>query len=358
MKKFDLIVIGAGPAGSCCASLCAKEGMRVLLLESSRFPRDKVCGDCLNPAVWPVFERLGISSRVRELPSSSPGMIRFSVADRGMVEIPLTGKQGEFVVRRRELDALLMERAVETGVVFQDGTPVTSLRKFQESWEVTTSLGNIWIAPRIVAADGRNSTVARHLRMLSSPLSDKRIGLQTHLPHPPGYDGAIEMHLYRNGYGGMADLGHGLANLCLVANAGSMRELRKEAETRYQINHAIAWRSITPIGRRKTLFTAKEGVFLCGDAARVVEPFTGEGIGFALRTGQLLAKVLTSRREVSPGDAEKRYTIAHRQLYSGQLGVNCLTRFLSLHPKIAHVLAPYLLKSPRLLSLLTEAVIH
>ena len=358
MKKFDIIVIGAGPAGSSCATLCAEGGLDVMILEAARFPRDKVCGDCLNPAVWPILDRLGVSSRVRKLSSSSPQLIRFSIAGHRSMELPLRSSPGEFVVRRRDLDALLVERAIEQGAVFQDGTPITSLRKIKDCWEVTTSQGMIMRARRIVAADGRNSTVGRHLRMLASPLKDSRIGLQTHIPHPSGYDGAIEMHLYRNGYGGLADLGHGLANLCLVANEGSMRKLRKEAESHYQVNSALAWRSITPIARSGARHLAKDGVFLCGDAAFVVEPFTGEGIAFALRTGSLLARILVSRRESLSGDQESRYQKEHLKLYRGKLRINYLTRFLSQHPKIAHSLGPYFLRSPKILSMLTHTVIQ
>ena len=358
MKNFDLIVIGAGPAGSSCAALCAESGLDVLILEAARFPRDKVCGDCLNPAVWPILDRLGVSSRVRSLSSSSPRLIRFSIAGLHSVEFPLQGSPGEFVVKRRDLDALLVQRAVEQGAHFQDSTPITSLRKISDHWEVTTSQGMIMEARWIVAADGRNSTVGRHLRMLAPPLKDSRIGLQTHIPHPYGYDGAIEMHLYRNGYGGLADLGEGLANLCLVANEGSMRELRKEAEAHYQVDSALAWRSITPISRRSARHLAKDGVFLCGDAAFVVEPFTGEGIAFALRTGSLLARILTSQRESLPGVQEARYKQEHLNLYRGKLRINYLTRFLSQHPKIAHSLGPYFLRSPGLLSKLTHRVLQ
>lgn len=358
MKKIDLIVIGAGPAGSSCAALCAEAGMNVLVLESARFPRDKVCGDCLNPAVWPVLDRLGIAARVQGLPSSSPSIIRFSVAGHSEIEFPLPRNPGEVVIRRREFDSLLMDRAQELGAIFHDGTPITSLRRFTNHWEVTTSQGKTWKAHRIVAADGRNSTVARNLRMLSSPLRDDRIGLQTHIHHPTGYDGALEMHLYRNGYGGLADLGHGLANLCLVSNAGAMRELRKEAESRYQLSHAIAWRSITPISRPRARIVARDGVFLCGDTAWVVEPFTGEGIAFALRTGALLARILSSPRETDPGDAEKKYISAHREIYRGKLRINYFTRFLSQHPKLAHFLAPQLIRHPALLSLITHQVMQ
>lgn len=370
MKTWDLIVIGAGPAGSTCASLCSQVGMRVLLLEAARFPRDKVCGDCMNPAVWPVIKRLDLSSRIDALPSSTPKVIRFSVAGHGQVDLPVPttphphptvseDARGERVIRRRDLDALLVERAVELGVWFRDGSPLTSLRPVSGLWEVTTSLGENHLARQIVAADGRNSVTARHLRMHASLFRDSRIGIQTHIPHPSGYDGALEMRIFRNGYGGLADLGNGLANLCLVANDGALKALRKEAEEHYSVNTACAWRSITSISRPVARHLAKEGVFLCGDAARVVEPFTGEGISYALRSGELLAQHLIDGFKNPLAKArspEALYTQSHKRLYGKGLWVNRLTRFLSEHPRMAHRIAPLLLRHPRLLSLMTKKV--
>ncbi|MEI6376393.1 MAG: NAD(P)/FAD-dependent oxidoreductase [bacterium] len=363
MKTWDIIVIGAGPAGSACASLCAKAGRSVLLLEAARFPRDKVCGDCLNPSVWPVIELLGLRTRIDSLPSSSPKVIRFSVAGHGQIDLPMPQRENsrsERVIRRLELDALLVERAIELGVLFRDGSPVTSLRPVSGLWEVTTTLGENHHAHRIVAADGRNSVTARHLRMHSSLFRDSRIGIQTHIPHPADYDGALEMRIYRNGYGGLADLGNGMANLCLVANDGSLKALRKEAEEYYRMESATAWRSITSISRPVARHLAKQGVFLCGDAARVVEPFTGEGIAFALRSAELLADHLIAPSNEAPGSAIHRevlYSRAHRELYGKGLWVNRLTRFLSEHPRIAHRIAPLLLRHPRFLSIMTRKVI-
>jgi len=357
MKELDLIVIGAGPAGSTCAALTAAAGRSVLLLEAARFPRDKVCGDCLNPKVWPVLESLGIRELVLALPSSSPRTIRFSAADHGSVDIPLPPDHGELVVRRRELDALLAECAIRRGATFRDASPVAVLRHVSGSWEVTTSYGETFRGRRVVAADGRNSVAARQLRMLPPARIDSRIGLQTHIPHPPGYDGALEMRLYRNGYGGLADLGSGLANLCLVANAGAMKELRKEAEAYYPVGSAIVWRSITPIGKPPAKRLAMDGVFLCGDAARVVEPFTGEGIGLALRTGALLSSVLTMGGESTPRLLEKTYERSHKALYGRGLGVNRLTRFLSNRPAFARMFAPMLIRHPILLKHLTSKVV-
>ena len=364
MREYDLIVVGAGPAGSTCAALCAMAGKKVLLLEASRFPRDKVCGDCLNPTAWPVLEQLGVASRVRALPSSVPRMIRFSVIGAGETEIPLPASHAatpELVVRRRDFDALLVEHAIASGVEFQDGSPATSFRRVSNRWEITTSLGESHLSGHVVAADGRNSVTARYLGMHAPLKRTARIGLQTHIPHPREYDGTLEMRIYSNGYGGLADLGNGIANLCLVANDGAMKELRKEAEKYYPMASAAAWRSITPISRAPARSVAHNGVFLCGDAARVVEPFTGEGISFALRSGALLSSILNLGESDRPGMRLKReaiYRKGHRNLYGNGLLVNHFTRILSEHPRIAHSLAPLLLAYPELLSFLTRKVIR
>lgn len=363
VKDVDIVVIGAGPAGSACAALCASAGRKVLMLEAARFPRDKVCGDCINPSAWPVLDRLGLISRVKLLPSTSPKLLRFSAPGHEVVEFSTPSNsigQRLIVVRRRDLDLLLVERAVEGGVEFLDGYPVTSLSKRGGLWEVTTAQG-AYRARVVVAADGRSSISARLLQMHRYPANNGRIGLQSHIPHPSGYDGALEMRIYRNGYGGLADLGGGVANLCLVANEGSMKALQREVETYYHLQSPTAWRCITPISRPKAQLIARDNVFLSGDAARVMEPFTGEGISFALRSGALLAEILISTWQKLPDSKlsiEDYYARSHRNLYSGKLWINSLTRLLLTHPALALNLTPFLMRHPKCIEFLMKSVMH
>src|SRR5215472_18136144 len=77
MEIFDVAIVGGGPAGSSCAAFCARASLRTLVLEREKFPREKVCGDCLNPSCWPILNRLGISERARRLPHAIFNAVEF-----------------------------------------------------------------------------------------------------------------------------------------------------------------------------------------------------------------------------------------------------------------------------------------
>src|ERR1700746_2821140 len=101
METFDVAIVGGGPAGSTCAALCASAGLPTLLLERESFPREKVCGDCINPACWPVFERLQVASRIRDLPHRNLEEVAFIAIDGRTIVVPLpAGDRSEIAVKR------------------------------------------------------------------------------------------------------------------------------------------------------------------------------------------------------------------------------------------------------------------
>src|SRR5213592_4572245 len=111
MEIFDVAIVGGGPAGSSCAAFCARAGLRTLVLERENFPREKVCGDCLNPSCWPVLERLDLVQRLLDLPHSKLASVEFIAIDGHVVNIDLpTGDGCELSVKRSLFDDLLLKR--------------------------------------------------------------------------------------------------------------------------------------------------------------------------------------------------------------------------------------------------------
>lgn len=345
MNNFDVAIIGAGPAGSACAAQCAAGGLRVVVIEKAHFPREKVCGDCVNPACWPVFDRLGVSDRIRALPHAQLAAVEFVGVDGRTLRYPLpAGPRGEITVKRSALDQVLIERAMELGAEVRFGQVLT---RIAQGWRIETSDAECE-ARWLVAADGRNSTVTRLLGLAPAAQRD-RISIQAHLPEPVGFGDKVAMHLLPEGYCGVARLGRGEINLCLVAQPEDLKALKRWAAGRFAFPQNQVWRAITPLARAPVA-AEHDRLLLAGDAARVVEPFTGEGIYYALATGALAAEHLVR------GDTAG-YAAAHRALYRGRLWVNELAKAAVLHPHLTTRLLGVARWWPGLLRMLTAKVV-
>jgi geranylgeranyl reductase family protein len=343
--EYDAAIIGAGPAGSTCAAFCAQAGWRTLLLEKARFPRDKVCGDCINPACWPVLERLGAADRVRAQPHAQLAEVAF-VSPRGRtLRLPLAASdRGEIAIPRRLFDAVLLDRARELGATVHEETALTALER---GWRLQTNSGE-FSARHLVAADGRNSTVARLLGLLPATGRD-RIGVQAHLPAPAEYRQRVTMHFLPFGYCGMNDVGNETLNLCLVARPERLPDLKAWAADRFSIPADQTWRTITPMSR-PAIVPAHDRLLVIGDAARLVEPFTGEGIYYALASGELAARHLLA-------DDVHGYAAAHAGLYRGRMWVNHLARAAVLRPWLADGILEVANVFPGTLRYLTRKVV-
>jgi flavin-dependent dehydrogenase len=242
------------------------------------------------------------------------------------------------------LDEILLNRAREAGVEVREGTPVTALAP---AWEIATR-GETFRARILVAADGRNSTVARLLGLLPAAKKD-RVGAQAHLPLPAGFGEKVQMHFLPHGYCGTASVGGGLMNLCLVARPARLPDLKLWAAAEFQIPPDQAWRTITPL-ERDPVRPAHENLLLVGDAARVVEPFTGEGIYYALASGALAAN------HIAKGNLSA-FAAAHARLYQGRLWINRFAKAAVLHPSLASMALAVARVFPEALRFLTTRVV-
>lgn len=349
--SHDVIIVGAGPAGATAATLLARAGRRVLILEKSKFPRDKVCGDCMNPSAWRIFERLKVAEPIRAGHPTEIKRVEFVGIDGLVVGVDLPDSDHpEIVIRRSVLDDLLVRHAVAAGVQFFDESPVMGL---DGHWTVNSRMGK-FSAPVILAADGRNSTIARMTGRLP-PASRERIAIQAHVSADVlATRDTVRMFFHPLGYGGIAAINHSTTNLCLVARTHHIDALRSYAESTFKLDTNTRWSSITPLQRADASLIAKDGIFLLGDAARVVEPFTGEGIYYAMRSGELAADALMGSSSIEA--AAHQYSVEHKNIYHGRLWINRLSRMAALHPKTTSMMLPVFRFSPGALALLTRKV--
>ena len=349
---FDVAIVGGGPAGSSCASFCAQAGLETLLLEREKFPREKVCGDCLNPSCWPVLRRLELEEHVRTLPHGKLRAVDFIGTNRRSISIALPDG-AEIAVKRSLFDELLLSRARALGAQVFENATVTALQR-NEHWRICAT-GQDFEARVLVAADGRNSTVARLCNLLPR-VGKERVALQTHIALPHDFGNRVVLQFLPEGYSGQAPTGNGELNLCLVGKPNSISKLKTWAEEEFGVSRNHSWRTITPL-TRKVLAAAHARLFLIGDAARVVEPFTGEGIFYALRSGELAAQAIAKFiGGASEQDSKREFEREQLAMYSGRLWLNRLARAAVLSPRIASSLLSLTSLQPMILRALTAKV--
>jgi geranylgeranyl reductase family protein len=356
MDLFDVAIVGGGPAGSTCGAFCAAAGLRTILVEREKFPREKVCGDCLNPACWPVLRRLDLADRVRALPHARLERVEFVTISGRAVTVDLPrGEGAEIAIKRSLLDDLLLTRARELGAEIREESILTAVSKmWGGNWKfdiVRETFG----ARCLVGADGRNSTVARLCNLLPRP-ERERVALQAHIPLPGDFGNRVVLQLLAEGYSGQAPVNDTELNLCLVGTPPTISALRSWAEQHFGLATDQSWRTITPLTRAPVL-AAHGNLFFIGDAARVVEPFTGEGIFYALRSGELAAEAIV--RIVRGEDRQtaiREFVQAHAAMYRGRLWINELARAAVLSPQLASELLRFAPFSTAMMRLLTRKI--
>jgi flavin-dependent dehydrogenase len=303
-----------------------------------------------------VLERLGLVHRVRDLPHSKLESVEFIAIDGHKVNIDLpTGDDCELSVKRSLFDDLLLKRARELGAHVREGTTVTTL-VHDENWTFETASGKDFSAPILVGADGRNSTVARLCNLLPRPARE-RVALQAHIPLPRNFGRRVVLQFLPEGYSGQAPVNEAELNLCLVGTPPTISRLRRWAERHFEITSDQPWRTITPL-TRSPVPCAHENLLFIGDAARVVEPFTGEGIYYAMRSGELAATAISKiiRGEDQEGTL-REFTRACAEMYRGRLWINRLARAAVLWPNAGSFFVRAAQVQPAIMKLLTAKIV-
>jgi flavin-dependent dehydrogenase len=220
VSDCDVLVVGAGPAGAVAAIVLARAGARVRLIDRAAFPRDKLCGDTINPGTLRLLRRLGLADALEARALPIDGMI---VTGEGgiAVEGRYPRDQRGLAISRRDFDAMLLEQAVAAGAAFECVAAREAWVDGAASAPVIRGIvaGNgarhQLPAKVVVAADGRRSTIAFGLRLARHPPRPKRWAIGAYFEDPIRSTFG-EMHIRRGRYIGVAPLGSGISNVCLV----------------------------------------------------------------------------------------------------------------------------------------------
>jgi menaquinone-9 beta-reductase len=342
-----VIIVGGGPAGSSTAFFLAKAGVDVTLLDRARFPREKTCAEYLSPEASRVLADMDALERVEQSGAVQLAGMRVHAPNGATIHGEFAGRHGfrafrdrGLAIRRTILDSILLDRARAAGVNVEEGVRVTDV--IRQSDGTVTGVATLEPdgstarreATLVIGADGLRSVIARRLNLVKPARWPRRIALVAHYSGVHHAREFGDMHVYRDGYCGIAQVDNGLTNIAVVVPVSRASEVavdrtefleswiaeRPELAARFsQAKRESQVRATGPFAssaRRAWL----PGAALVGDAAEFFDPFTGEGIYTALRGGELLAGLVgeSVRSNKSIESALREYERARHREFSGK----------------------------------------
>jgi menaquinone-9 beta-reductase len=337
--NYDLIIVGGGPAGAVTALYAARRGLRILLLDKSRFPRDKICGDAISSKAILILRDLQLEDAIFNLPGVRFRKILFGSAKHAEVEIDLKCARKRdlvfgCVIRRRVFDEFLFNRARAAATTCVEGFTVDDL-----IWENDKVCGVVghdnaselrreFRACIVVGADGYRSTVARKVGSYAIDPAHWLVAIRRYYRNVARLSDGIELHYVSTvtpGYFWIFPLDDGFANVGIGMLLSTMKKKHVNLTEALDITirdpffaprFADATPAEKPVGWHLPVGSMHRsccgpGYLLVGDAAGLIDPFTGEGIANAMYSGRVAAEAAAAALEMGDVSAENLWRFDH-----------------------------------------------
>lgn len=302
----SVAIIGAGPAGCVAGILLSRAGIKVTLIEQHRFPRDKVCGECLSAVGIEVLGRLGLNGQVMRLGATRLNRAMLFAPDGTGAELRLPREM--WGISRKRLDQCLLEAAKSSGVAVHQPARLegSSLIRDLGTNELTPLVGDV-----ILRADGK------------SDASGHDLGLKAHFEQVRAPADAIELFGVRGHYGGIAPIEGGRWNIAFSVPRARVREYPRDLDALWNaiLDENVALKRqmdratrvsdwlVSPLPRSSVQRDWPAGTIPIGNSAAAIEPIGGEGMGLAMRSAEMAAECLIEafRRGVKPDVVKLRW---------------------------------------------------
>ena len=385
--EYDAIIVGAGVAGSTAAILLAQAGWSVAVIEKQRFPRRKVCGECIAATNLPLLDALGIGSQFNEL--AGPELRRvglFGGAETLVADLPAFAGSHPWgrALGREHLDTLLLQRAAACGADIWQPWTLKHVAHASNGHKTCHLVGGNSDATATLSA---SVLIAAHGSWEPDPLDPER-------PHRAHRDtdlfafkatfqdasltpGLLPVLAFPGGYGGMVRGDHDLLTFAFCIRRDALRRCRQchpglsaalAAQAQVALDCAggrnaledarlaAPWLAVGPIRPGMRPPWRLDGVFAIGNAAGEAHPILGEGISMAIQSAWLLCAQLAPRRaELVNGHGHaavgRCYAAQWRRSFAARIRMAALFSHLAMRPRAIGALLPLLRRWPQLLTI-------
>ena len=342
---YDLIIVGAGPAGTTAALYAERNNLNCIVVDKATFPRDKICGDALSGKSVRIFDELNLTKEIEQLEGSEINRITFGGPNHKHFDVHLKGNKKNnyitkgFVIPRKVFDYFLFKKAKEVteilegfkvkDLIYKNGKPV--------GIKGVNSKGDEQIieAPIILGCDGAHSIISRKLDANKKDMEHTAVAIRCYYEGVEGLSNQIELHYIKEvkpGYFWLFPAGGNKANIGIGL---SKNDAKKEDRTLTNIMEDVTqsqyfkerFSNAKPLEKPKGWNLPMgsihrknygDGYMLLGDAAGLVDPFTGEGIGNAMVAAKYA--ISTAKKAKDKGDYSKNVLSEYDQLLWGEIG--------------------------------------
>ncbi|MCL6472285.1 MAG: geranylgeranyl reductase family protein [Firmicutes bacterium] len=335
MEKADVVIVGAGPAGSSAAYFLAKQGVDVILLEKNKLPRDKTCGDGIGPRSIAMLYKMGLGDWLKTGGYYRCDRARLFAPNGNYVEAGIPRADTPFpyfyIVPRMDFDHKLVETAEAAGSVVMTECKATSVVRSNGGVKGVTAIyrgEEVEIrAKALICADGTSGTFSQKTGI--SVVKPHAIAARAYYSNVKGLDDCIDIYVDEHipeGYAWIFPMAGGRANIGLGISAPMLK--KHDIDIRKLVDWFVTEKDTSPVdlsaakqdcevtgawlrmgyGRHNTV---ADGIIMVGDAAGLISPLTGEGIAYALESGEYAAAVMSSA--LGKGDVSEQSLKAYQE---------------------------------------------
>ncbi len=369
--KSQILIVGAGPAGTSAAIRLVNKGFAVKLIEREKFPRHKLCGEFISPECFGHFKALGVLDEMFSANGENISETIFYAPNGKSVNVPskwFSANETALGLSRAEMDLQLLQRAKDVGVEVLEETQVVGLLFENEKVIGVKTKNNEFHADLTIDATGRARVLANKIKNQKSKIKNQLVGFKAHLQNVNLEKGRCEIYFFRGGYGGLNYVENGVGNHCFLIKAEFVKEFNGDVarildevifknirakETLQNATPIFDWLAVSVDGFGVKNLNPAPNLLAIGDAGAFIDPFTGSGMLMALESGEILANSIEPN--LSAEIITKNYQYLHAQKFRQRLRVCQIMRRAAFAPNLAKLVISALSLAEKPLEILARA---